>query len=102
MNRMPSAKTPRMRKRIPTWFRRGAKAMLHFVGREAGASPAVVEFGVGYVRAMAAAYPAIGTTLVLSMGLAGGGSVRLALGLEAADDAAALRHAESAGRIGNG
>jgi putative MATE family efflux protein len=54
------------------------------VGREAGASPAVVDLGTSYLRTVVLAYPAIGISLVLSMGLAGGGSVRLALALEAA------------------
>jgi len=54
------------------------------VGREEGASSGVVAVATGYLRTVVLAYPAIGISLVLSMGLAGAGSVRLALAIEAA------------------
>ncbi len=61
-----------------------APRLLTMVGGERGASPEVVALGVGYLRAVVFAYPAMGMALVLSMALAGGGSVKTALALESA------------------
>jgi putative MATE family efflux protein len=65
-------------------FHAGAGGIVALVGHGAGADPAVVRLGEGYVRTVVFGYPAMGIAIVLSMALAGGGSVFLALGIEGA------------------
>jgi putative MATE family efflux protein len=60
-----------------------AHPLVALVGREGTATTEVLALGTGYVRTIVAAYPAIGIAIVLAMGLSGGGSVKLALGVEA-------------------
>jgi putative MATE family efflux protein len=66
------------------FFFANADGLVRAVGREGAAGGDVVRTGGGYVRWVVLAYPAMGVSLVLSMALAGAGSVRLALLLEGA------------------
>ncbi len=64
-------------------FHGSAEGLVRLIGRDGADAGTVVAVGSGYVRTIVFAYPAIGVALVLSMALAGAGSVRLALALEA-------------------
>ena len=64
-------------------FHGKAPGIVALVGHGAGAAGPVVDLGAGYVRIVVFGYPAVGLAIVLSMALAGGGSVLLALGIEA-------------------
>ena len=59
-----------------------APALVRLVGREEGASEEVVALGAEYLRIAVLGYPGIGAAVVLSMALAGAGSVKTALALE--------------------
>jgi putative MATE family efflux protein len=61
-----------------------APDLVRLVGREGGASPEVIALGAEYLRIAVLAYPAIGVAVILSMALAGAGSVKTALALEGA------------------
>jgi putative MATE family efflux protein len=64
------------------FYRLLAPRLIEVVGRDEGASPEVLAVGAGYLRTVVLAYPAMGAALVLSMALAGAGSVKTALVLE--------------------
>jgi putative MATE family efflux protein len=64
-------------------FHGGAEGLVRIIGRGEEASAPVVDLGAGYLRTVVFGYPAMGIALVLSMALAGAGSVKLALLLEA-------------------
>jgi putative MATE family efflux protein len=61
----------------------GAESIVALVGHGPATAGRVVELGAGYLRVIVLAYPAIGLAIVLSMALAGGGSVLVPLALEA-------------------
>lgn len=64
-------------------FHGQAEGLVRFIGRGDEASAPVVALGTEYLRTVVFGYPAMGVALVLSMALAGAGSVKVALLLEA-------------------
>ena len=66
-----------------TAFHLFAEPVVALVGHGKGAEGEVVRLGAGYLRVVVFGYPAVGLAIVLSMALAGGGSVFAALAVEA-------------------
>jgi Na+-driven multidrug efflux pump len=68
---------------VGTVFHASAEGLVAVIGRRTAGSETVVALGAGYVRTIVFGYPAMGIALVLSMALAGAGSVKMALLVEA-------------------
>ncbi len=60
-----------------------AEAIVALVGHGPGTAGPILDLGAGYLRIVVFGYPAMGAAIVISMALAGGGSVLLALAVEA-------------------